>query len=298
MSVTHVKSVTIGDFTGTVTVYGSTGGTETIAATNLVRPSDWNSGHAQLYTLSGNTAGNSTVSGTNVVWQGGNNVTLSGTGSTIIVSGGAGGAGVTATMWQPFNEGVNVIGLQGQATMHIAPLPTPPTAAGGEVQLDRLAIPIYWTNATNSTGSATLSLWFGLYTRNGTSLSRMHSTSYSKTHAYAGAGSSATFNGIRLHTIPWTTTIPDGRYYVANVMRSTYAGANGTHSQVLVSQLNSNFSGIFGTVSNASYQWPLGWGVYSASTTALPDSMGFSQIYGSASLAARPPSWFMISSTA
>jgi hypothetical protein len=41
----HVKSNTIADFTGTITGFNSTGGTQTIAATNLVRPSDWNSAH-------------------------------------------------------------------------------------------------------------------------------------------------------------------------------------------------------------------------------------------------------------
>lgn len=46
-------------------------------ATSVVRPSDWNSGHNQFVTISGNTAGQSTISGTNVVYQGGNNVTLS-----------------------------------------------------------------------------------------------------------------------------------------------------------------------------------------------------------------------------
>jgi len=59
--------------------------------TNIVRPSDWNSAHNQYYTLSGNTLGASTVSGTNVVLQGGGNVSLSGTGQTVVVYGGGGG---------------------------------------------------------------------------------------------------------------------------------------------------------------------------------------------------------------
>lgn len=61
-------------------------------ATSVVRPSDWNSGHNQFVTLSGNTAGQSTISGTNIVYQGGNNVTLSAItaagAATIVVSGG------------------------------------------------------------------------------------------------------------------------------------------------------------------------------------------------------------------
>ena len=45
MPVTHAKSNIIGDWSGTVTVGNSTGGTTTVAASDLVRPSDWNSAH-------------------------------------------------------------------------------------------------------------------------------------------------------------------------------------------------------------------------------------------------------------
>ena len=83
------ESVTIGDFTGTVTVFGSTGGTETIAATNLVRPSDWNSGHNQ-HTLSGNTTNASTASGTNVVYEARGDVTLGGSTGTLVFAAGIG----------------------------------------------------------------------------------------------------------------------------------------------------------------------------------------------------------------
>ena len=78
MAVSHIKSNPIADMTGTVTVFGSDGSTQTVAATDLVRPSDWNSAHGHIVTLGGNTAGASTVSGTNIVYAGGNNVTVSG----------------------------------------------------------------------------------------------------------------------------------------------------------------------------------------------------------------------------
>ena len=59
-------------------------------ATSVVRPSDWNSAHQHIITLSGNTSNASTISGTNIVFQGGNNVTLSGTqaagAATIVIS--------------------------------------------------------------------------------------------------------------------------------------------------------------------------------------------------------------------
>ena len=77
MAISHIKSNTIADFTGTVTVFNSAGTTATANATDLVRPTDWNSVHNFFQTISGNTQGTSTMSGTNLVFAGGNNITLS-----------------------------------------------------------------------------------------------------------------------------------------------------------------------------------------------------------------------------
>lgn len=77
MSVIHVKSDTVADFTGTVTVFNSQGSTTTAAATDLVRPLDWNSAHQQGITIVGDTLGSSTAVGTNIVLGGTNNIQLS-----------------------------------------------------------------------------------------------------------------------------------------------------------------------------------------------------------------------------
>ena len=86
MSVRHILSSPVADFTGTVTVFNSAGVTVTANATEIVRPSDWNSAHNQFLTLSGNTAGASTLSGSNLVFQGGNGIVLSATDQTIVIS--------------------------------------------------------------------------------------------------------------------------------------------------------------------------------------------------------------------
>ena len=53
VTVTHAKSNIVVDFAGTVTVGNSSGGTTTMAATDLVRPSDWNSAHQVSVQLTG-----------------------------------------------------------------------------------------------------------------------------------------------------------------------------------------------------------------------------------------------------
>ena len=45
VTISHAKNITLGDWSGTVTVGNSTGGTVTAAASDLARPSDWNSNH-------------------------------------------------------------------------------------------------------------------------------------------------------------------------------------------------------------------------------------------------------------
>lgn len=50
LTVNHAKNVTVADFTGTVTVFNSAGATTTALATDLARPSDWNSAHNITFT--------------------------------------------------------------------------------------------------------------------------------------------------------------------------------------------------------------------------------------------------------
>lgn len=86
MAVSHVKSNPVANMTGTVTVFNSAGVTTTAAATDLVRPLDWNSAHNQFMTIGGNTVGASTLSGTNIVFEGAGAVTLSGNADTLVFS--------------------------------------------------------------------------------------------------------------------------------------------------------------------------------------------------------------------
>lgn len=277
--------------------------TQTVAdgtATSVVRPSDWNSNHRMVYNLSGNTLGSSQISGNDITLQG-SNVTLSAdiAGSKLVFMG---PPTATATMWFPFNEAVNVAGQVGQGILHFVPVPTPGNIGGdGVVSIDRVCFPVIFSNTSNSTGSITISQWFGLYQRENTTATRltlMHSTSFSSQFIYSGTTNNSILSGIRILTCPWTTSFVDNRYVVANLSRTTSGGGNATFSQLLVSNINTNFSGVLGAASNATAQWPMGWGQYSATTSGLPSSVGYSQIQGTNSQMMRNPEWFMVNGTA
>lgn len=86
MAISHVFTSPVADKTGTVTFWdGAT--TASAAATDIVKPGNWNSAHNQYYTLTGNTLGSSTASGTNVVFGASNNVSLRGTSDSVYVVG-------------------------------------------------------------------------------------------------------------------------------------------------------------------------------------------------------------------
>jgi hypothetical protein len=283
VAVSHIKSSTIGDFTGTVTVHNSTGGTATVAATNLVRPSDWNSGHAQLYTLSGNTTGASTGSGTNVVYQVNAPLNASANGATIVLG------RQTLSGLDQFGPAAEIVyGQQGAGTLHVAPL----NNHGNPFQFDRVLIPVQFSNASNSSNSFTISAAVGIYTLNGSTLSTLASTSISTNFTASGtAGSYSLWGGPRNLTIPWTTTIGGGSNLWQGVWSrtTTGGGAGMTLNMGLVSQPNSNFSGVLGAASNASLQPVLGFGIYGSSSTALPVSVPISTVQGTQSIGQRVP---------
>lgn len=289
-ALSHVKSDTIGDFTGTVTVFNSQGSTGTVAATDLVRPSDWNSAHNFFQTISGNTAGQSTASGTNLVFGGTDDIQVSH--ST------AAGA---ATLWigqkvssgyAPYADIPGVIGQAGQGTLQIDPDIFP------AVQFDRLGFVVNNTNSSNSSGSHTLSFWWGFYTRNASTLSLLASTSTSTAVTHSGtAGSYSLYSGMRMVTIPMTTTFTAGEYWIGYLSRTTSGGANGSYSVLHNSHINSNFLGHFGSSHNTTYQLTLGQGVYTVTTSGMPGSIAFTQIRGSDSHALRAAKLWLHSGT-
>lgn len=366
MSIKHAFSNTQIDAALTVTVWNGLT-TASVAATDLVRPSDWNSGHNQLFTLSGNTNNASTVSGTNVILEGagavtlvgsnsvikisspqftnsnnitfgtsnnglvtasfdpinigmstngntagttgtfdgaglqyifagGNNVTLSqssnGASVTLSIVAAGGGAGATLSGVEPYIDMLYAGSQQPNGTLHVNPVSLP------NVQFDRIVMPLINSNSSNSSGSHSLSFWAGIYSRNASTLSLIVSASNSTAITHSGtAGSYSLFSGLRLYTIPMTTTLAEGNYFIGLLSFSSSAGTGGSYSQMLLSQFASNLQGLFGAVPATSVQFDVGKGHYSASTTGMPTTIGLTQIVGTNNLIFRPPVIMFASST-
>lgn len=233
-------------------------------------------------TLGGNTAGTTTFHATDnrtIFLNGGANITLSGNGSTITIIGAAGGGGgaFTHSYYRNIPPG-DVLAIQAvsQGTFYIQrinPLPN--------IQFDRLALLIQYSNASNSTGSVTVSAIAGIYTRNVSSLSLLASTTHTYAFTFSGTvGSFSQHVSQRNFTIPWTQTLSESDYWVGFGIRTTTAGANASISVWKNSAYNSNFAGNFGEGTNNTQQIHLGHGFYTATTLTAPNSIAFSEISG------------------
>lgn len=243
---------------------------------------------ATNYAASNHSHGNPTLNLTN----------LSGTtasasnGFTLSLSAAAAAGASTASGYAPYADHGYIVGAIGQATLNIDPELFP------NFQFDRVLFQINNTNSSNSSGSHTLSFWLGLYTKNASTLSLASSTSTSIALTHSGtAGSYSLYSGLRHFSVPWTATVTQGEYWVGFVSRTTSGGANGSYSNLLISNPATNFVGFFSSAHNTTMQMTLGQGVYSATTSGIPNSIAFSQIRGSDSAARRPPNLFFASGT-
>lgn len=264
--------------------------------------------------LGANTAGNTTATGSTIGWSG-LNITLSGTNASQVVvsapatsslsatgqvsistNGSTISIGVPSAFTKsghfPYADMEFLTGNVGQGSLLVEPETFP------AVQFDRILAPIFNSNASNSSGSHTISSWFGIYTRNASTLSLLTSVSTSLVVTHSGTqGSYSLYSGIRHVVMPLTTTLSQGQYWVGQVSRTTSGGANGTYANVVLSGLNSVFVGYWSSAHNTTMQSTLGQGIYTATTSGMPASIGFSEIRGSDSNQYRSPVYGFASST-
>lgn len=283
MAVSHVKSSPVADFTGTVTALNSQGSTTTLNATDLVRPSDWNSQHNQFVTISGDTLGASTWSGTNLVFAGASGVRLSVNGNTLSFI----DSNTAPLSRYYFADGIT----------------TPPIAVANSIvsinqfrvreDISASAMGVHLsvltaTAANTSSAGWVLSASCVFYTRNGSSLSSFNSGSYSVS-TFHQSNSGASVGGIREIVIPLATAsqFGGGAYWVALHLSSatTSSGAASwtslgkTMSVGVVPNASAwHLIGNIGSGTNSTNQFREGVGIIS--TGATRGSIGFSIISG------------------
>lgn len=249
------------------------------------------------FSTQGNTSGNTSMATSVMQLVGGNNITLSGGtaagNATITISAPNTTSLRTHTFYDHSPYNAVITGQQGQGTLHMQPVWNLP-----DMHHDRFVFPVFNTWATNSTCSITMSMWAGLYTKNGSTLSLVNSYSTSNAQTFSGTANSTVHSGPKLFSMGATGTITANDYWLAIISRTTSGGANASISQYLKSQTAIAFSGEYGVASAASKQSVLGLGTYSATTSAMPNSIAFSELTGSGSIVLRAPKFYIMSGTA
>jgi hypothetical protein len=296
VGVVHVKSNTVADFTGTVTVFNSQGSTATIAATDLVRPSDWNSGHNIVYTLEGNTTNASTASGTNVVFSGAGGITLAGSTGTLVISGPV-RLGYESTINVPLAASTQ--SSLGQNSLWLSPF----RISGGTLNASSFQIAQSYTGTATSAATAQWgqTIRYGVYSKvNSTQYSQMLSGSLtmqvwnsgtsSASLAYQGSTSSsagsnlitASLYGLRTMGANIGSTLTENDYYFAvhqSTSSANYSALIRTAGNVCDNPLGVA-AGAWIAATNNSIN-PLYAARYTTTTGALPNSFGPSQVAAS-----------------
>jgi hypothetical protein len=151
-----------------------------------------------------------------------------------------------------------------------------------ELQIDRAVLPVSVSviTGTNSSGSVTLSLYAGFFSKNANTLSLVTSATTSYTGYNTSNGSTASYSGIRMLSIPFAATLSAGDYWFALMTRITTAGNSVfAVSNMVASNLSTVASGLWGAASNASVQiFGLGVGHLSVTSAAMPGSIAFADI--------------------
>lgn len=255
--------------------------TITISATNLAA-------FSVGVSTGGNTAGTTGVVGSQLVFVGGNNVTLSesinGASGTISINAAAAPA---LSVWQNLAATYDVGGTVNNA-IALFPMGNSQFFPGNmTVQTVRVQFSCNMSATNASTQAHTYSVYFGLYTLNGASLSLYNSASTSFGTGAANANISSQYHGIRWLTFNSTqfsqstlSLANEGMYVGALMMRSS--GTNHAFSSIINNLLflPAGNSGTIGTstanASTAGYFWLVPG--YFTATGGLPVSFGTTDI--------------------
>lgn len=252
----------------------SNAGTSTIAA---ITANDGSGGYATTGTI---------------VFSNSNGVSFGVNGNTITASVNAGG-GNAMNGYIPYN-GSRAMGQAGNASSWVIPINIANSLNAGQ-----MVIPVHYSQCTNSTLTASLSVWIQVFTRNGNTLSNLVSASYS--HSINGSGTaggsvSNSYSGLRHLTLALNTTLSPGNYWIGLLSRTSTSSNNASISNVVISSPNNSFSGFFGSAStNSQGYYGLGYGTFSATRSTTTGSFNISEIRHSAALLRSQPFFFFTS---
>ncbi len=141
------------------------------------------------------------------------------------------------------------------------------------------------TNTGSTTASANMSLWMGIYTLNGSTLSLASSGSANNAYQFSQSASSTantSVNSMRQLTVPMNVNITPGEYWMAAVISSATTYTNAGYTMYGNNQVANGATGAvlspLGSNTSVARDVMLLQGIYTAATSAGPTTIVGSQI--------------------
>lgn len=232
----------------------------------------------------------------------GSNITMSqslnGASATLSIYGPAAGGGATRSFFEPYwnvNGGAgffNATQIPGNGSILVFPV-----EIEGDLAISKFlaSVSLSISSSSNSSHGGTLSIGFGVYSRNVSTLSLISSALGTYAWTNTSNNSTASLSGIReaSGTFGGALALTRGDYWVGLWSRTSTVNANwftASNIFVMTSGTNSTHSGAFMAAAGAASFQPgiPGQGTYSTTSAALPASMAFSHITGTARWWVRP----------
>ena len=196
-----------------------------------------------------------------------------------------------ASFWNPFPAPQTTAGQVGNGSIAVQPM----WNFGDFVSLSRIDVlaSVSISSSSNSSHAGAISLYAGIYTLTGSTLSQLTSGSQSYGWTNTSSNSLSVLSGLRRLSVPVNINKTQaGDYWVAIISRTSTTNANWfTASNAFVTQATGQIAGLIGAATTATQQLVPGFGIYSTTSTGLPASMAISNITGigySSSVSALP----------
>jgi len=212
-------------------------------------------------------------------------VSISTNGSTISIGAPVAPTYTTLSRWEYPDDIFASIGTLPQGSLSIQHMYMPFYVSGSAAKIGG-SISV-GTSTGNATGSAKMSLWMGLYTLNGSTLSLASSGSTNNAFSWQAASSVSStsltgVSGMRQLTVPMNVNVTPGEYWIAAAISSATTAPGASMTLYGNNQINGVAGGAvltpIGTNTTAARDVVLFEGVYTAATSAGPATIVGSQI--------------------
>ncbi|HUC87734.1 MAG TPA: hypothetical protein VMR95_01115 [Candidatus Binatia bacterium] len=223
--------------------------------------------------IAGNTAGAlATISSGTMTLAGSNNITLSQNGNAISI---IGQPTKTLSRFEYPEDLFGALGTVGQGSLSFQHMLIPYNVTGTAMQIVGSLNPA--TSATALTGTVNMSLWMGLYTQTGNTLSLYTSGSANNSFSWQlnVTTNFTSLSGMRQLSVPVNVNITPGEYWAAAVISSASTNSGAGFTLFGGNQLvGSNGSAYFAPIgSSGSSNVMMSEGIYTAATAAGPASL-------------------------